>query len=67
MKNSATTNKNQEATKIVPGTSADKKNQDNKNLASTNAKNIKGKVGSPVQQVEELIPPPPKESNYFNL
>lgn len=61
MKNSATTNKNQEGTKIVPGTSADKKNQDNKNLPATNAKNIKGKVVSPVQQVEEVIPPP-KES-----
>lgn len=64
MKNSATTNKQTDATKIAPGASANKPTDAKNTLA--NVKNIKGNKATPVQVEEEVIPPPPKESKLFN-
>ncbi len=65
MKSSATNNKPQEASKIVPSTSGDK----NKQVPAAKSLSLKnGKSGSPVPQVEEVVlPPPEKESILINL
>lgn len=67
MKNSATANKAPEANKITPGTSANKPVEAGKN-PTANTKNAKPVAkGSPVQVEEEVIPPPPKESNLKKI
>lgn len=64
MKNSATKNKPSEANKIAPVTSPNKPADAGKNQPA-NTKNIKGgNKPTPVQVEEEVIPPPPKESNF---
>ncbi len=66
MKNSVTTNKAPEANKIVQGASANKPADAGKTQPA-NSKNQKAGVkGSPVP-VEEVIPPPPKESKFIKL
>jgi len=65
MKNSATSNKPSDAAanKISQGASANKPAEAGKNPPA-NAKNAKaGTKGSPIPVEEEVIPPPPKESN----